>query len=314
MIVGKDYKKRNIFKYVFGVILSILFYILMRLVLWKIQIENIYLLEICKALTDAGAIFIMTLLCNVVVIAVSSDRDFDFRGRTHVIEVISIIEFVCYVLLKENQTRLWLDIVLFCILFFFMLVRDNDYLNTQKIIAVRQSAYGAYEKYSREYEKFIRNVDSFNEMEDELLQARVENVNDDKEIRKAEKDKREISISGKWNPDRHVFPDDRGLGYTGILGLFVGKDAVFTYMMKVGNYINKLEKDYQKYERENRKIVALNENAESAKRYIEGTNDEKKLEAYFEKEGYERINRTEKVRNSYNKFNRKWYDKKKKKY
>ena len=310
MITERDYKKENLLKCILRIILSVFLYFFMRLLLKKIQIENIYILEICRGLTDAGAVFAMTLFCNLIVVAVSNGNDFTFRIRTHIIELISIIELVGYILLKENQTRLWVDIVLFCIFFFYMLIKDSDYLNKRKVIEVRQTVFEAYRKYSGEYDIFIENVDRFNEMEDELLQARVENANDDKEIQKAEKDKREIYVSGKWNPDRYDFPDDGGEEYyTGIWGLLGGKDSVWNYIMVANRYIDKLRKDYQKYEKKNREIIALKENAENAKRYVSGTKDEQQIEKMLEAYGGS-IDRSEKVKKSYKKFNRRWFDKK----
>lgn len=311
MITVEGHKKKTRTKYVRWLLASVCIYFLMRLFIMKFQIADSYLVEICAMITDVGAFSIITLFGNLLVYAVGEPY---FRLRVYAIEVLSVIAFVTYLACEENQAWLWLDIILFVIIFLFALIRDSNYLNIMEIICERQKALDVRQKYLAEYSTFTENVEAFNKKEDELLQARLRYASDEKAKRKAINDKREISISGKWDPQRLDFPEVGEMrNYMGVPGLFGGLKEIRRYEREVSAYEHKLNADYEKYSHKKSEIVVFMEDADNVRTYIEGTESEKKLETLFEREGIgQSVDRAKRAKNSYKTGSkiRKWYGKK----
>lgn len=289
--------------YVFGTMFS------------KGVIKDARILAACNIMSDMSMVFLAKQFFGFVIITitkVSCKRDnFDSRFIIHFVEFIFIGAFIYSFRYDWNKSRLWIDIVILIFFFFRLAIADSNYINVLKVIQLKVVVDYQYDMYKDMYEEAQREVEQFNLKEQELLEVRAKYAENDSEINKAYRDQRSYTVEKKKNPDYYQFPQEPELqSYVGIFGLFWGKGNINEYRDQIVRYVESLKKAFSNQEQRSRELQARIVDIDDAIRYVEGTEDEKKIEEILGKG----VNRAEKARNSYKKLNRRRFERRNRKY
>lgn len=311
-VIQSEYKKEISFKYRVFLFFLIVFFTAFQVLILKNPIKDLKMIIVSKIIFDTCIISILTVVDNIIVIGLNCTySDFSIRTVTYVVEACSIVVGVCLLVFNITKSRLWIDIVFFTFFFVSMYIRDNDYLNKQQVTAISQMADEAYTKYKEKYEKISADVERVNQKEEALMSVRINNAGNEKEKKKAKKQKRTFDIAYNLDPESHNFPDEPlEREYKGIYGMFWGRNLVRYYEMEVGCYIHELERAYKKSEVREKKLMLYEEEVENALRYIEGSPAERQIEKIL---GISRDYEGQ-SRKSYKLFKRSRFERKRKKY
>lgn len=305
----RKYRKRRIFYQIIWIGIFIILYGKSRSIMAETSIENSYTYLGCQVLMDSSIIAAVFQVVTFIVILCMDADEFYFRVKMRVAELLPIVGLVCFFVFHKNQCAWWIDVILFVIFLIITYARDNNYVNRLKVIEISECRDDEYGNYMILYKKISSDVEQFNSTEEKLLRSRIKYAKNDQEIKKANRDKRYAEIKEEyWMNLSDEFPlEPRPITYMGIWGIFNGGSIVTDYLFQVNQYTSKLKKTYMKAEKKYRRLVAEEENANNALRYIEGTADESKLEQILQV----KTNKSEKVEKSYGLFNRGRFDRKK---
>ena len=310
----RDIKGRFLLKRLVWIAIGVFLYVLASKYLYD-WIEDTCGLTVHNFILDISMIFTARQFLQVLVILVTTVNDkrddFDSGFKIYFMEFISIGAFIYFIYIHWNQSRLWIDILIFILSFVRFLIFNNSYINSLKCIDLCVIAYCAHEDFKERYDEAINEVKQFNLKEQKLAEIRAKYAESGREIDKAYNDQRSYTVDSKKNPDNYSFPSEpEHKNYTGIIGLFSGRGCIYDYQYEVGRYIGSLQKAFKNEDRKSRELQARITDIDNVIRYVEGTEDEHKIEEILGKE----IDRSEKARNSYQKLNRRRFERKNRKY
>ena len=306
-IQQKEFKRKTLSRRIFWMFLGGVLYVVLDSALSKNQIKNTFILTTCKVMFDFSVIFLGNQLFRSVIIIISrvnnNRDDFHSRFKIHFLEFISIGVFIYSFRFKWSKSWLWLDIILFIWFFLSLIISSNSYVNILKIFKISGEANDKYNQKKAVYEKVKREVEEFNSKEKELLEVRLKYAQSDSESDKAYRDQRSYTVDRKKNPDYYTFPSRPSFeDCTGIVGLFSGKEDILNYEMRVEQFKSALEKAYKNQDEKSRELQARMSVAETMIKYVAGTEAEQKIEE--ELQGRGTVDRAQKARESYKKFDR----------
>lgn len=306
-IQQKEFKRKMLSHRIVWMFLGGILYVVLDSILSKNQIKNTSILTMCKVIFDFSVIFLGNQLFRAVIMIISrinnNRDDFDSRFKIHFLEFISIGVFIYSFRFKWCKSWLWLDIILFIWFFLSLIISNNSYLNILKIFKISEEANDKYNQKKAMYEKVKCEVEEFNLKEKELLEVRLKYAQSDGESDKAYRDQRSYTVDRKKDPDYYTFPSRPPFeDCTGIVGLFSGKEDILNYEKRVEQYKSALEKAYKNQDKKSRELQARMSEAETAIRYVAGTEIDQKIEE--ELQGRGTVDRAQKARESYKKFDR----------
>lgn len=303
----KKYKGKVIKKYFIQFCVWGMLYLITQKLFMNVCQSKKWLVLICKLMNDMALIFSVTICFSFIVLLINYSYDSLIgRGKTYVVQIVCLAVLIFLFKLENYQTEIWIDIILIVFFVLVMIIRDNSYLNEQQVIGLSQIVDFTYVEYTEKYEEIIQKTATLNKKAEVLLEVRLKNAQDQKNRKKAEKDKISYVVSDKMKPDNYYFPvAPEKDTYSGILGLFIGKQTINHYEESVSGYIRALEKAYKRIEKRDRKLEVDQNNIDNAIKYIEGTPSDE----LFEQITGISIDKSEKVRKSYNIFKKKKFRK-----
>lgn len=313
-ICRRDIKRGFLLRRLVWIMLGVLLYVLTSKFLYD-WIENTCGLTAYNFILDVSMIFVVRQFLQAIIILVTTINDkrddFDSRFKIYFMEFIAIGAFIYFIYFNWNQSHLWIDILIFVLSFVRFLIYNNSYINSLKYADLCIIANCVRRDFQERYDEAVFEVEQFNLKEQKLAEIRAKYAESDREVDKAYKDQRSYTVDSKKNPDNHSFPIEPGYkNYTGIRGLFFGRSCINDYQYEVGKYIASLQKAFKNEDKRSRELQARITDIDDAIRYVEGTEDEHKIEEILGKE----INRSEKARNSYQKLYRRRFERKNRKY
>lgn len=276
---------------------------------WMLErrMDDITSLLAYKIAMDFSAIYILVNFINLMMLLIVKTEDFYCRTKLYVLSIVSIFLFACFVFIQQNMCSLRIDIILFAILFINLFVKSGGYLNGLQVLELSIIANYMYNECKKIYTEIICGIQDFNKKEEELLQSRIKYAESESEVRKAKKDQRTYSIDDKFNPDYYQYPREPDKKkFMGFNGLFNGRNVVICYESEVGRYIDSLDKIMSKMKKREKELKIREEDLDDVMRFINGTQAEAQIEKIIGRS----VDRAERVRSSYKKFNRRKFERK----
>lgn len=304
-----EYKKKVEPRCRIWLAISLFLLIMVYIFLHFTKISNTNVRVACDIFFDASLLSTVTLFFNYLVLCVNNEEYcFAERSRTYRVSILAVVICVCLIVAGVTRSRTWIAVLLIVLFLLIMFVRNATYLNTQQVLLITNDVRETHIKYQEMFENISERVENLNKEEVSLMKARIEVAQSGNDIDKAKKDKRNVVISEKLNPNNYQMPPEpKSREYTGLLGLFKGRIVVVMYAINANRYKNAFEKAYKGSEERNKKIERMKDEAFYKLKYIEGTQDEQL------KMGVP-IDSGERARLSYTFYRRKKFEKKIKKY
>lgn len=301
----KSYKIKRLGWLMFLIFTGGAIYYFMPELLLRMKISDGPVMIAYKIILDCVALFVIMQFFKFVMTVVTSATDFDERWKAYAIEVAAVGAFVYFLVSHRNQSPLWINIIIFVVFLICFIVQSESHINKMKVLELNDKLCDFYITYQNEFDKIQRDVQRYNLKESTLLQQRVAYAENEREIRKAQRDQRSYSVK-----DRQKFPDEPDeKEYMGFDVFLLGRRAVRRYESKVMRCSNSLDKTCKKYEKRGRELKARENDLDNAIRYVQGTADEQEIEKIIGRS----VDRAEKARKSYKKFNRRIFERKQRK-